>query len=151
MSTPVPTIRPAAPADIPRLIEIRGAVRENRLSDPGSVTAADYLPYIEAGRCWVAEAEGRVVGFAALDAEGSSVWALFVAPEAEGRGVGRGLMEALVEEARRRGLSALRLETEAGSRAERFYRAAGWSRVDLPAGAGTARGPEGSVVMQRAL
>ena len=31
-------IRKAILSDIPRLMEIRGAVRENRLSDPGRVT-----------------------------------------------------------------------------------------------------------------
>lgn len=126
------TIRPAVRADIPRLVAIRGSVRENRLSDERSIGPADYLPFIEGGRCWVAEdAGGSLIGFAALDAEAASVWALFVAPEAEGRGAGRALLDRLVDEACARDLTVLQLETEAGSRAERLYRAAGW----MPAGA----------------
>jgi GNAT superfamily N-acetyltransferase len=124
-----PAIRLARANDIPRLVEIRAAVRENRLSDPASIAAADYAPYVADGRCWVWEADGEAAGFAALDGEGASVWALFVAPEAQGRGGGRALMERLLEEARRRGLSELRLTTEAGSRAERFYRQSGWEPV----------------------
>jgi GNAT superfamily N-acetyltransferase len=122
-------VRPARPADIPRLVEIRAAVRENRLADPCSIAAADYAPYIERGHIWVAGEEGAIAGFAALDAEAASVWALFVAPEAEGRGAGRLLLDRLVAEARRLGLPALRLTTEAGSRAERLYRAAGWTAM----------------------
>jgi GNAT superfamily N-acetyltransferase len=126
---PDPAIRLARANDIPRLAEIRAAVRENRLADPASIAAADYAPYVADGRCWVWEADGEAAGFAALDAEGASVWALFVAPAAEGRGGGRALMERLLGEARRRGLSELRLTTEAGSRAERFYRQSGGEPV----------------------
>jgi GNAT superfamily N-acetyltransferase len=126
---PDPAIRLARANDIPRLVEVRAAVRENRLADPASIAAADYLPYVADGRCWVWEADGEAAGFAALDAGGASVWALFVEPAAEGRGGGRALMERLLEEARRRGLAELRLTTEAGSRAERFYRQSGWEGV----------------------
>ena len=120
-------LRLAYPDDLPRLIAIRAAVRENRPSEPALVAAADYMPFIRESRCWVAEEDGAVVGFAALDAEEASVWALFVAPGAEGRGFGKELLNRLVEEARRLGLAELRLSTEAGSRAERVYRAAGWT------------------------
>jgi len=102
-------------------------VRENRLSDPGSIAAPDYEPYIADGRCWIAQDEGAILGFAALDAAAASVWALFVAPEAEGRGAGRLLLDTLVADARRRGLPALHLTTAQGTRAERLYRAAGWT------------------------
>jgi GNAT superfamily N-acetyltransferase len=137
------SIRPARPADVRRLIAIRAAVRENRLSDPGSIAAADYAPFIADGRCWVWESDGRAEGFAALDADHASVWALFVAPEAEGRGGGRALLGRLVAEARARGLAELRLTTDAGTRAERFYRSAGWR-----AGGGEA---EGGIVLRLTL
>jgi GNAT superfamily N-acetyltransferase len=122
----MPDLRAARIEDIPRLIEIRAAVRENRLV---SVTIGpdDYGPYIADARCWVmVRADGAVQAFAALDAATASVWALFVDPAYEGRGLGRVLLDRLVAEARRRGLTALRLETAAGTRAERFYLRAGW-------------------------
>ena len=118
-------MRKAEPRDIARLIEIRAAVRENRLQSR-AIGAADYRPYVEDGRCWVWEEAGAVLGFAALDADAASVWALFVAPDAEGRGIGRALLDTLVAEAHARDLPALTLETMAGTRAERLYRAAGW-------------------------
>ena len=119
-------VRLAQEGDIPRLMEIRVSVAENRLSDPGSIAAADYRRFVEDRRCWAWEADGAVSGFAALDADAASVWALFVLPDAQGRGGGRALLERLLGEARRRGLAEIRLTTEAGSRAELFYRAAGW-------------------------
>jgi GNAT superfamily N-acetyltransferase len=130
LPAPAPfSLRLARPGDIPRLIEIRAAVRENRLSDPLSIGAADYAPYVAAGRCWVWEAQGTVAGFAALDTGTASVWALFVAPEFEGRGAGRALLGRLLGDARRLGLTELRLTTEPASRAEHFYRAAGWQAI----------------------
>jgi hypothetical protein len=48
-------------------VEIRGAVRENRLSDPTRVTAADILWFVEHGPIWVFDAAGRIAGFAAGD------------------------------------------------------------------------------------
>jgi GNAT superfamily N-acetyltransferase len=125
----VPQLRLARAADIERLMAIRAAVRENRLSDPASIGTADYLEYIRRGHCWACELDGRIAGFAALDVEAASVWALFVAPGAEGRGVGRSLLERLTGESRRAGLSHLHLETSAGTRAERLYRRAGWEML----------------------
>ena len=119
-------IRPARDADIPRLMQIRAAVRENRLVRL-AIGADDYRPYVEDGRCWVCEEGGAVQGFAALDAEAASVWALFVAPQAEGRGLGQILLDRLLDEARARGLAALSLDTEAGTRAEAFYLARGFA------------------------
>lgn len=127
MPAPDPaSIRLARPDDVPRLVEIRAAVRENRLTDPASIAAADYAPYVADGRCWVWEPDGEPDGFAALDSEAATLWALFVAPGAERSGGARALLARLVAEARRRGLTELRLTTQAGSRAERVYRAAGW-------------------------
>src|SRR5262245_36562586 len=63
----VPQLRPAQTADIPRLVEIRAAVRENRLVGV-TIGPDDYRPYVEDARCWVAEADGAVQAFAALDA-----------------------------------------------------------------------------------
>ena len=120
-------VTPATDRDIPRMAEIRAAVRENRLSDPASVSPGDYRRYIDAGTCWVWRGpDGAIAGFAALDAAAGSVWALFVAPEADGQGGGRLLLAHLVGEARRAGLARLTLETSPGTRAEHIYRAAGW-------------------------
>jgi GNAT superfamily N-acetyltransferase len=67
-----------------------------------------------------------VVGFAAIDLSSANVWALFVAPDAEGSGVGRALHEQMLGWGRSKGLPRLSLQTSSGTRAERFYTAAGW-------------------------
>jgi GNAT superfamily N-acetyltransferase len=120
-------VRAAGAADIAGMMQIRAAVTQNRLADPGSIGAGDYARFVEAGCCWVADAGGHMSGFAALDADTASVWALFVTPDAEGRGIGRALLARLVEEARQRRLRKLTLTTEPGSRAEALYRRAGWA------------------------
>jgi N-acetylglutamate synthase-like GNAT family acetyltransferase len=81
-------IRLATFADIPAMHRLRKAVRENRLSDHTSITEASYLPYVEAHCAWIAEIETAIAGFAAIDGKAASVWALFVAPDCEGRASG---------------------------------------------------------------
>ena len=54
--------RLATVADIDGMHRVRLAVRENRLSDPGRITAADYRAALETlGRGWVIEAQGEIV------------------------------------------------------------------------------------------
>ena len=123
MSVP---LRPARAEDWDAVMALRLSVRENRLSDPSRVTQAIYEDYIlRRGRGWVAEEGGIVLGFciAALDGE---VWALFVRPGCEGRGVGRALMAACVDWLAAQGVAEAVLETGAGTRAEAFYRRFGW-------------------------
>ena len=67
-----------------------------------------------------------MLGFAALAPGRASLWALFVTPEAAGRGIGRALLARAVDEARAAGIARLTLATAPGSRAERLYRRTGW-------------------------
>jgi GNAT superfamily N-acetyltransferase len=122
-------IRPAAASDIDAMHALRLRVAENRLSDPRQVTEDSYLPYLAQSGAWIAETEDGPAGFAILDVEGCSVWALFVAPEAEGRGIGRALHARMIEGAMAHGLGRLSLNTAPGTRAERFYTEAGWIKT----------------------
>lgn len=118
--------RLATVADIDGMHRVRLAVRENRLSDPTRITAADYRAALDSlGRGWVIEAQGGIVAFAVAYASGS-VWALFVDPAHEGRGHGRALHAAMVEWLWSLGLRRLWLTTAPGSRAAGFYRRLGW-------------------------
>lgn len=120
-------IRLATLADIPRLSEIRLAVRENQLSNPGRITVADYEDYVAGrGRSWVAEDDGVIVGFAAADGENATIWALFVDPAHERRGHGRRLLAAALQWLWSRGAVVVGLSTGPRTRAESFYRAGGW-------------------------
>ncbi|MGZ8285864.1 MAG: GNAT family N-acetyltransferase [Allosphingosinicella sp.] len=126
-------IRAARASDIKAMHALRLSVGENRLSDPRQVAEADYLPYFAQGAAWVAETGRGLAGFAILDVAGGSVWALFVAPEAEGIGIGRALHARLIEGAIAHGPRRLSLGTAPGTRAERFYAEAGWVRAGMTA------------------
>lgn len=124
LSNPGPRV--AVPGDIPGMHRVRLAVRENRLNST-AVTEADYGPAMsDPGRGWVVEAEGRVVGFAVGNRSTGNIWALFVDPAHERKGHGRQLHDAMLAWLRKEGAGVLWLTTEPGTRAERFYRAAGW-------------------------
>ena len=120
-------VRVATRVDFPAMHQIRMAVRENVLSDPARVQPSDYAAILEAGgRGWVAELDGRMVGFAVADLARSSVWALFVDPGFEGRGAGRRLHDTMMDWFFTAGADRVRLGTDPGTRAEGFYRSAGW-------------------------
>lgn len=75
---------------------------------------------------WVAECEGRIVGFSMADSTDACVFAAFVRPEHEGHGIGRRLMkhaEAFLFERH----PSIWLETNGSSRAAGFYEKLGWA------------------------
>ena len=124
-------IRTAVASDIAGMHRVRLAVRENRLTS-SVITEKHYIPFIEeVGRSWVAVEDGVVLGFAAGHKTTGNIWALFVDPAQEGRGLGVALHAAMVSWLFEQGLPRLWLGTEPGTRAQRFYEAAGWSFVRL--------------------
>jgi len=121
-------VRPATVADVPQIMTIRFAVNENRLSDPNKVTAQMCCDYLDTlGRGWVCEVAGSIIGFSYAAKDGS-IWALFVLPEHEGRGVGSRLLGAAVDWLFAEGHPEIRLSTGVNTRAERFYTTQGWLR-----------------------
>src|SRR5690348_12204788 len=97
-------IRRAIQGDVARIMEIRHSVRENRLSDPNLLTGKDCAEFIERSEIWVWEEDGIVQAFAAGDIRDGWIWALFVAPEYEGRGIGKALLSMACETLRMRGI-----------------------------------------------
>ena len=121
-------VRPGTLADLDPISEVRLAVRENVLSDPGAITQADYVAMLEPGRgaCWVAERAGEILGFSWADFAERNVWALFVRPGQERRGIGRALHDAMMDAFFVRSDATVWLGTMPATRAVGFYRAAGW-------------------------
>lgn len=123
-------LRLACSADIPAMSAIRLSVRENVLSDPARVTLQMYEDYLEKdGRGWVAEIDGAVAAFCYADRHDASIWALFVSPGWEGRGLGKALLALAVDWLFELGHQCVRLGTTPGTRADRFYQARGWTRM----------------------
>jgi ribosomal protein S18 acetylase RimI-like enzyme len=144
MINPSPNTRRATHADVPRIMEIRHAVRGNRLFDPNSVTAADCIAFIDRAVMWVwTDPASEVQGFSASDPRDGSIWALSVDPANEGRGIGRALLALACSTVRSAGIAAATLTTEPGTRAERFYRMNGWIE--------TGRSAKGDIVFQRRI
>lgn len=127
----VAMIRRAKTEDVPQLMRIRAAVRENILSDPAKVPASLVIDFIGHSGVWLWEENGAMLGFAAADTRDGSIWALFVDPIAEGRGIGRALLPRALDDLRAKGWKQARLSTDADSRADCFYRRNGWTPRDL--------------------
>jgi ribosomal protein S18 acetylase RimI-like enzyme len=126
---PATLIRTATREDIPRLFEIRGAVRENRLGDPSRVTVALCEWLIENSAFWLWVEDGRTQGFSAADPRNGSIFGLFVDPAYEGRGIGRRLLPLACDTLRKAGYQSATLITEPATRAEKFYRRDGWIEI----------------------
>ncbi|HET9317085.1 MAG TPA: GNAT family N-acetyltransferase [Vicinamibacteria bacterium] len=83
---------------------------------------------------WVAREDGALLGTVQLDLEKrangnhrAELIKLMVHTSARRRGVGRALMRAAQDEARRRGRRTLVLDTRQGDPSEALYRSLGWS------------------------
>ncbi len=124
--------RRATIADIPRIQVVRHLVKENILSNPALVTDADVEEYItRRGKGWVCEVAGVIVGFGIADLQGHSIWALFLQPEWEGKGIGRELHHLMLDWYFSQSSATLWLTTSPGTRAEQFYKNAGWQEVGM--------------------
>jgi GNAT superfamily N-acetyltransferase len=105
------------------------SVRENILSDPSLVTANDCVEFLfERGKGWVCEIENNVVGFSIVDMQENNVWALFLHPVFEKRGIGRKLHEIMLDWYFNQTDKTIWLGTSPGTRAESFYRKSGWAQ-----------------------
>lgn len=92
---------------------------------------ADYLGV--SGKGWLCEADGEVVGFSVASLNDASIWALFVKPGYEGRGIGTRLLKLATDWLFGTGASSVSLSTGANTRADRVYERLGWERGEVRA------------------
>lgn len=122
-------LRQANRDDVRAMQRIRAAVRENVLVSR-VIGDDEVIEHIETlGRGWVIDLDGEIAGFAIANGTDGTVWALFVDPMHEGRGYGRRLHDEMVAWLWQQGWQRIRLSTEPGTRAQRFYTAAGWTET----------------------
>lgn len=122
--------REARISDIPQIQSVRHSVKENVLSDPSLVTDANVEDYLtRRGKGWVCEVDKQVFGFAIADLQDHNIWALFLHPAYEGKGIGKALHDLMLDWYFLQTVETVWLSTEAHSRAEGFYRRMGWQEA----------------------
>lgn len=122
--------REARLSDITRLHEVRMAVKENALSNPGLVKPDDYVEFLtRRGKGWVCEMNDIITGFAIVDLVDHNVWALFLDPLYEKKGMGRQLHDRMMDWYFEQTSTSIWLSTAPGTRADSFYRKAGWTQT----------------------
>ncbi|CAM2858628.1 GNAT family N-acetyltransferase [Chryseobacterium flavum] len=125
-------IREAKIEDIGQIQIVRNAVKENTLSDPNLVTDEDCRIFMtERGKGWVCEINNEIVGFSIADLEEHNIWALFVHPKFDKQGVGRQLHDVMIDWYFSKTKETVWLGTAPGTRAEAFYRKAGWKEIGM--------------------
>ena len=124
--------REATTNDIAQIQRVRHSVKENVLSDPALVPDSDVFDYItQRGKGWVCEDGERIVGFSIADLKGKNIWALFVEPAYEGKGIGKELHRLMLDWYFSQTDETVWLSTAPRSRAESFYRKAGWTETGI--------------------
>lgn len=123
-------IREATINDIKQLQIVRNAVKENTLSNPNLVTDEDCREFItERGKGWVAEIDDTIIGFAIADLKEHNIWALFLHPDFEKQGIGKQLHDTMLAWYFQQTDRTVWLGTAPNTRAETFYRNAGWVAI----------------------
>ena len=116
--------------DIKEIQRVRNTVTENRLSNPALVSDNDVREFIlNRGRGWVCEVDDKIAGFAIVDLEENNVWALFVEPGFDQKGIGKKLLQLMLDWYFDQTDKTVWLSTAPNSRAETFYRLNGWKET----------------------
>lgn len=123
-------IREANIDDIQQIQIVRNSVTENSLSDPNLVTNEDCVEFLTVrGKGWVCEIDNQIVGFAIADLKENNIWALFLDPKFERMGIGQVLHKTMLDWYFSQTKETVWLGTAFNTRAETFYRKAGWTEV----------------------
>ncbi|MBP7173103.1 MAG: GNAT family N-acetyltransferase [Cloacibacterium sp.] len=122
-------------ADISHIEEmhvLRMSVKENQLSNPNLISEEDYINFIDKkGKTWITEEHHKILGFATIDLENKNIWALFVHPEFEKKGIGKKLHQTMIDWYFKENNEKLWLSTAQNTRAEKFYEFLGWKKVGI--------------------
>ena len=126
------TFREAQPGDIAQIQTVRNLVKENTLSNSALVSDKDVEEFLfMRGKGWVCEIDKLVVGFAIVDLKEHNIWALFVHPDYDTKGIGKKLHGLMMRWYFTQTKETVWLGTAPGTRAEKFYRMQGWKEVGV--------------------
>ena len=129
------TYRKAVPEDTAACIDLRGRTRENAFSVEQLATLGVTLESWQSGirdgsfPGHVAMVEGRMAGYCFGDRDSGEIVVLALLPDYEAKGIGRALLERMVEDFRGWGFARLFLgcSSDPNSRSYGFYRHLGWT------------------------
>ena len=124
--------RQATAADMPGISHVRLSVIENALSveqleERGITNASVAASLLTHRKGWVAEQNGQIVAFSMADRADWSIFALFVLPGYEQRGLGSQLLDLALGWLWENGAERVWLSTGPQTRASRFYEMRGWT------------------------
>lgn len=123
-------IREAKIEDIKQIQIVRNSVTENTLSNPNLVTDEDCKEFMtKRGKGWVCEINNEIVGFSIADLKENNIWALFLKPEFEKKGIGKQLHDMMLDWYFSQTYHNVWLGTSPNTRAETFYKKAGWKVI----------------------
>ncbi len=118
--------------DIKQIQLVRRSVKENMLSNPALATDKDCEEFLMVrGKGWVCESDNKIVGFAIADLKENNIWALFVHPGFEGKGIGKRLHDIMLKWYFMQNKEEIWLGTSPGTKAEKFYRKLGWNEIGV--------------------
>jgi GNAT superfamily N-acetyltransferase len=124
--------REAQISDIQQIQIVRNSVKENMLSNPALVSDADCEEFMfHRGKGWVCVIDGTVVGFSIADLKENNIWALFVHSDHEKKGIGKKLHDLMLDWYFSVTKNRVWLGTAPNTRAESFYRKAGWTETGM--------------------
>ncbi|WP_277976568.1 GNAT family N-acetyltransferase [Pantoea endophytica] len=123
-------VRTARLSDIEGMFDVRTSVIENHLSREKmrqmGITEGVVGDMIDKSLCaWVATENNKIIGFSMILPDEGCLFAAFVLPEYEGKGIGRRLV-TLAEQELFQHHEIAWLETDKNSRAAKFYMQLGW-------------------------
>jgi GNAT superfamily N-acetyltransferase len=126
--------RAAFPDDVAECLDVRGRTRENAISAEGlrarGITLQSWAEDIRQGALpgHVCLADGKIIGFCFGIRESGEVAVLALLPEFENQGIGRSLLNRVVQELKAFGFNRLFLgcSPDPSTRSYGFYRHLGW-------------------------
>jgi GNAT superfamily N-acetyltransferase len=126
------TFREAAAADVPGISRVRTSVVENlltaaQLEKLGITNASVAASFLAESKGWVALQGEEIIAFSIADRATQSIFALFVLPGYEGRGIGSMLLDSALRWLWDNGAERVWLTTGPGTKAVRFYEKRGWT------------------------
>jgi GNAT superfamily N-acetyltransferase len=124
--------REATAADLPGISRVRTSVVENHLTveqleERGITNDSVAASFLTDSKGWVALQGGEIVAFSIADRATQSIFALFVLPAYEGRGIGSALLDSALRWLWNNGAERVWLSTGPGTKAVRFYEKRGWT------------------------